>query len=39
MIKGKTTEVFVAVDCKPDEVKIVEDVFCRHSAMGIGIKK
>lgn len=39
IIKGKVTEVFVVVDCKPDEVKVVEDVFVRHLAMGIGVKK
>ncbi|MDF2572757.1 MAG: hypothetical protein K0R55_4361 [Sporomusa sp.] len=39
IIKGKDTEVVVVVDCKPDEVKIVEDIFCRHLAIGIGVKK
>ncbi|MDF2876034.1 MAG: hypothetical protein K0R22_2717 [Sporomusa sp.] len=39
IIKGKVTEVFVVVDCKPDEVKVVKDVFYRHSAIGIGLKK
>lgn len=39
LIKGKVTEVFVVVDCNPAEVKVVEDVFCRHSALGIGVKK
>lgn len=39
VISGKVTEVFVVVDCKPDEVKIVEEVFGRYSVIGIGIKK
>lgn len=39
IVKSKVTEVFVVVDCKPDEVKVVEDVFCRYSAIGIGVKK
>lgn len=39
VLKGKVTEVFVLVDCKPDEVKVVEDIFCSHSAIGVGIKK
>lgn len=39
IIRGKVTEVFVVVDCKPNEVKVVEDVFCKHAAIGIGVKK
>ncbi len=39
IIKGKVSEVFVVVDCQPDEVKTVEDVFFRHSAIGVGVKK
>jgi hypothetical protein len=38
IIRGKVTEVFVVVDCKPEEVKVVEEVFCRHSALGVGVK-
>lgn len=39
LIKSKVTEVFVVVGCEADEVKVVEDVFYRHLAIGIGVKK
>lgn len=39
IINGKVTEVVVVVECKPDEVRVIEAVLYKHLALAIGVKQ